>query len=114
MNTTTLYRPINQAELDLVDGLNFQAFPERLPEQPFFYPVMNEKYAEQITRDWNVPTYGIGHVTKFEVSTEFLKKYEEQNVGDKSHNELWVPSEELNEFNENIIGKIEVVSTFTK
>ena len=49
-----LYRPVNRAELDLIAVSNFKAFPPRLPEQPIFYPVLNESYAEQITVEWNV------------------------------------------------------------
>lgn len=48
-STTTLYRPINDKELFLIQELNYHGFPPRKPEQPFFYPVMNEAYATQIT-----------------------------------------------------------------
>jgi hypothetical protein len=46
-----------------------------LPEQPIFYPVMNEEYAIQIARDWNVRDSGAGYVTRFEVEEEFLQRY---------------------------------------
>jgi len=29
------------------------AFPPRLPEQPIFYPVTNEKYAAEIASKWS-------------------------------------------------------------
>ena len=38
-------------------------FSPRLPEQPIFYPVMNEAYATQISVEWNVPAYAVGYVT---------------------------------------------------
>lgn len=112
--TTTLYRPVNSKELKLIEELDFAAFPARLPEQPIFYPVTNEEYARQITRDWNVPAYGSGFVTKFEVDSEYLTKFKIQNVGDKNHNELWIPSEELEDFNSHIVGKIEIIAEFKK
>jgi hypothetical protein len=111
-NTQTLYRPVNKAELDLIAASGFLKFPPRLPEQPFFYPVMNEEYARQITVEWNVPAYGAGYVVKFDVDAEYLKKFSVQNVGGVIHNELWVPAEEMEEFNENIVGKIEVTGEF--
>ena len=111
-NTTFLYRPVNQAELDLIKDLEFKAFPPRLPQQPIFYPVMNEEYAIQITRDWNVPAYGVGYVTKFAVDSNYLKKFKVENVGGPIHNELWVPAEELDEFNKHIVGPIEITKTF--
>lgn len=110
--TTTLFRPINDKELALIKDLQFAGFPPRLPEQPFFYPVMNEAYATQITKEWNVPTYGVGYVVKFEVNANYLSQFKVQNVGAEIHDELWVPAEKMEEFNSNIIGEIEVISEF--
>lgn len=107
---TTLYRPVNDKELELIKELDYRAFPPRLPEQPIFYPVMNEEYATQISKEWNVPAYGVGYVTRFQVDSEFLKKYGVQNVGGEIHDELWIPAEELEEFNKDIVGVIEVIS----
>jgi hypothetical protein len=110
--TTLLYRPVNQAELDLIKQSNWTKFPPRLPEQPIFYPVLNEAYAIQIAKEWNVPAYGVGYVTRFAVRTNYMKKYKVENVGGEIHNELWVPAEELEEFNSNIVGLIEVINEF--
>ena len=35
--TTVLFRPVGQKELDLIRESDFSAFPPRLPEQPIFY-----------------------------------------------------------------------------
>ena len=43
--TITLYRPVGANELKLIEEVGYTAFPPRLPEQPIFYPVMNEAYA---------------------------------------------------------------------
>lgn len=107
-----LYRPVNQAELDLIAAADYRAFPPRLPGQPIFYPVLNQDYAEQISREWNVPTYGVGHVLKFEVDDAFLADYEVQQVGMEHHLEYWIPAEELDRMNAAIVGRIEVVGTF--
>lgn len=110
---TTLYRPVNQKELDLIRDSDWKRFPPRLMEQPIFYPVTNLEYARQISVQWNVPAYGVGHVTKFDVDSEYLSKFKVENVGGPIHNELWVPADELSEFNSNIVGLIEVVETHT-
>jgi hypothetical protein len=52
-DSTTLYRPVGQHEFELVRASGFRRFPPRLLEQPFFYPVLNEAYAEQIAWEWN-------------------------------------------------------------
>jgi hypothetical protein len=72
----TLYRPVGPRELKLIEESGFKRFPKRLAQQPIFYPVMNEEYAIQIARDWNVPTSGSGFVTKFSLPAVFLKRYE--------------------------------------
>lgn len=112
--TTTLFRPVSKKELDLIEKLNWAKFPPRLPEQPIFYPVTNIEYARQITVEWNVPAYGNGYVTKFEVDSDYLKKYKIENVGGSIHNELWVSADELDEFNSYIVGPIEVVESYEK
>ncbi len=106
--TTTLYRPVGPEELKLIEASGWTAFPPRLPDQPIFYPVTNEAYATQIARDWNVPASGSGFVTRFVVDSAYLAKFPVQTVGGRAHTELWIPAEELDEFNRHIIGRIEV------
>jgi hypothetical protein len=112
MVTTTLYRPVGPDELRLIEESGWTAFPPRLPEQPLFYPVLNLEYACQIAREWNVGASGAGYVTKFEVSAEYLKRFPIRTVGSSVHQELWVPAEELGEFNRHIVGRIEIVAQF--
>jgi hypothetical protein len=109
---TTLYRPVGQAELDLIEDVRFTAFPPRLPSQPIFYPVTNEPYATRIARDWNTQDGGTGYVTRFKVRTVFLDQYQVHQVGSKEHTEFWVPSEDLAAFNRNIVGLIEVIAAY--
>ena len=109
---TILYRPVGPQELDLIREANWSRFPPRLPEQPIFYPVLNEEYARQIARDWNVKASGAGFVTKFAVSSDYLKGFDVHVVGGFQHAEYWIPAEQLDEFNQNILGKIEVVAEF--
>lgn len=108
----TLFRPVGPNELKLIEESGFRAFPPRLPEQPIFYPVLNEEYATQIARKWNVPSRGVGYVTRFHVKAEYLSQFQVQTVGGRIHQELWVPAEELEEFNSNIVGLIEVVGEY--
>ncbi len=92
MSTTTLYRPVGPAELRLIEESGFRAFPPRLPEQPIFYPVLDEDYATQIARDWNVKLDGAGFVTRFQVRAAFLAR---------------------DELNCNIVGEIEIIARYS-
>jgi len=111
--TVTLYRPTGPKELALVAESGYRRWPPRLPEQPIFYPVTNETYAVEIARDWNVPQSGSGYVTRFEVLESFMQRYETHIVGGARHEEWWIPAEELEAFNANIVGQIEVIHSFT-
>jgi hypothetical protein len=111
----TLYRPVGQAELDLVRATGFREFPLRLPEQPFFYPVLSEEYAAQIARDWNTrdeQSGFCGYVLRFKVRAAFLSQYEVHTVGSYAHREYWIPAADIHRLNENIAGPIEVLAEF--
>lgn len=109
----TLYRPVGLKELELIAASGFKAFPPRLPEQPIFYPVLNVEYATQIAREWNTTSGDFaGFVTRFEVDDDYVQKFPCQIVGGKMHEELWVPAEELDEFNRHIIGAIRVEAAY--
>lgn len=110
--TTTLWRPTGPAELALVEASDWREWPPRLPEQPIFYPVLNEDYATRIARDWNVRHDGAGYVTRFAVRTAFLDRYEVHQAGGRTILEYWIPAEDLVELNANIVGRIEVVAEF--
>lgn len=112
VETTVLWRPTGPEELELVREAGWRAWPARLPEQPIFYPVLNEDYAVRIAREWNVPHHGVGYVTRFRVRSAFLERYPVQQAGGRTILELWVPAEELEEFNGQIVGLIEVVHEF--
>jgi hypothetical protein len=112
-NTVTLFRPTGEQELALVRDSGWKAFPSRLPDQPFFYPVLNETYATQIARDWNTKDGGTGYVLRFQVDEGFLGRYAVQTVGANVHREYWIPADELEEFNRNLVGPIEVTAVYT-
>jgi hypothetical protein len=112
MQVTTLYRPTGEKELALVRASDWRGFPPRLPEQPIFYPVLNEEYATKIARDWNTRDGGTGYVLRFQVESDYLDKFPVQTAGARVHQEYWIPAQELEEFNRHIIGCIEFVSEF--
>ena len=112
--TTTLYRPVGPAELQLIRESGFCEFPPRLPAQPIFYPVLNEEYATHIARDWNAkdPSQGAGFVTRFKINSAYLAQFDVHTVGSSIHQEYWIPAQELPHFNANIVGPIEVIAEF--
>lgn len=107
-----LFRPVGKAEYKLIAQSDFTEFPPRLPEQPIFYPVLNERYAREIAEKWNrryPDSQYTGYVTTFEIDDAYIAQFPVQTVGAGYHLEFWIPAEALHEFNQHIIGKIKVL-----
>lgn len=111
-DATILYRPVGPKELALIEASGWTAFPPRLPWQPIFYHVTNADYAAWISRNWNVRDHGAGYITRFAIDSGFAGRYPIRKVGAGHAEELWVPAEELAEFNRHIAGRIEVIAEF--
>ena len=108
----TLFRPIGPEELELVRKSGYKQWPPRLAGQPIFYPVTNETYAREIAAKWNTADSGSGFITRFSVRKQFIDQYPVQCVGRSYHTEWWIPAEDLQELNDNIVGCIEVIDEF--
>ena len=67
------------------------------------------EYAEEVN-NWNVRQFGKGYVTRFEVNKSLADRYPIKTVGASRHTEWWIPAEDLDALNANIIGEIEVIS----
>ena len=115
METMTLYRPVGLKELDLIAASGFTAYPPRLAWQPIFYPVLTEEYAAFIAREWNTKDTdngSVGYVTRFQVRRSHIDHYETHEAGGRDFTEYWIPAEELDDFNANIVGPIEVIAEY--
>jgi tetratricopeptide (TPR) repeat protein len=105
-----LYRAVALQELALIYDSEMKAFPARLPQQPIFYPVLDLEYARQIASDWNVKSgQYAGYVTEFKVEDKYIRQFEKHTVKGSQHQELWIPAEEMEKFNQHIVGHIKVL-----
>ena len=111
-DTVLLFRSTGPAEYRQLEENGFTRWPPRLPDQPIFYPVLHESYAEEVARRWNVPEDSVAYVTRFRVKKSFMDQYEFHKVGGELHIEYWIPAEDLEALNENIVGKIEVIGEY--
>src|SRR5437667_1796790 len=95
-----LWRPVGFHEMAKVFEAGMKGFPPRLPEQSIFYPVLVQEYADQTAATWNTKEEPfVGYVIEMEILDEYGARFTPQTVGSAIHRELWVPSEELAEFN---------------
>lgn len=115
VETIVLYRPVGGLEHHLIRQSGNKRFPTRLAHQPIFYPVLDEEYATQIARYWNTKDKdngSVGFVLRFKIVRSFIQSYDIHIVGGVKHQEYWIPAEDLEEFNDNIVGEIETVKVF--
>lgn len=109
-----LYRPVGLYEMKKILETDCKAFPPRQKQQPYFYPVLNKSYAKEIAF-WNVKDKDsgyVGFITEFDVEDSYIEKYDVHCVGNETHLELWIPAEELHNFNKNIINQIKIVDVY--
>ena len=105
-----LYRPVGLQEMELIYDNGMKAFPAGLPQQPIFYPVLQLEYARQIASGWNAKNEPYaGYVMQFKVEDQYLSQFEKHVIGESQHEEYWIPAEELESFNQHILGLIRVV-----
>jgi hypothetical protein len=97
----------------LVFEAGMRAFPPRLPEQPIFYPVLVEEYADQIARAWNTKDEPFaGYVIEVEIPDNYALCFTPKTVGGSTHPELWVPAKSVAEFNAHLTRAITVRRAF--
>ncbi len=56
----------------------------------------------------------MGYVTRFKVRALFMSNYEIKTVGAAYHAEWWVPAEDLEALNDNIVGTIEIIGEYRR
>ena len=114
---TALYRPVGQGELDLIAASGWRKFPPRLGHQPILLSRSDQsEYATKIARDWNTKdavSGNVGYVLRFSVRADALERWPpQQGAAGVTFRELWVPAEELDDFNAAIVGAIEVIAEY--
>ena len=75
---------------------------------------VNDTNSDIIPTSGSNPVSGyVGYVTRFQVDAAYLSKFDLKQVGGKSHTEYWIPANLLEEFNNWIVGTIQIAHRFT-
>lgn len=99
--------------LEAIRVRSWKSFPPLQEEEAAFYPAISQLFALQKAQDWTLPDWGECYVTQFRIAAGYVRNFEVQTLSGEVHEELWVPAEELENFNSNIVGKIQVLKAFT-
>jgi len=107
-----LYKAVGQLELDLIKESG--KFPPRRKGQDTFHPVLSHYYAAKIGENWTVNhelSDGVSYILEFKVDGLYFLKQKVHDIGGLDQ-ELWIPSNKLDEFNDSIIDDIHVVAEY--
>ena len=109
---TILYRPVGPQELDLIREANWSRFPPRLPETAHFLPGVERGVRE--TDRARLERKGKRSRICDEVRSiwQLPERIRRPRGWRFSACGILDPAEQLDEFNQNILGKIEVVAEF--
>jgi hypothetical protein len=106
-----LYWPVDQQELDLIAASGWLEFPPRQPEQPSFCPMLQEGFAAELARTWDSTGTGVAYVLRFAVDAEYAACFPvRSSIGGLEQQAFCVPAEELPNFNQQLMGQIEIVA----
>lgn len=94
-----LYRPVGKEEMDQISQSGMKRFPPRGMWQPIFYPVLDLEFATKIAELLHSDQ---SFVVTFEIPKDYFDTWK---IYDQ---ELRIPAYQLEEFNDNIVGLIEV------
>ena len=110
MATRTLYRPVGSTELVAIQRSGNQRFPRGSSGSRTSSPCAPAPTpsASPVKRRLRQP----GYVTRFEVRQDFLARYAVHVIDARVHEEYRIPAEDLEAFNDAIVGPIEVVSEY--
>lgn len=102
---TTLYRTVNGDDLSALRARQWKGFPPCA--EAAFYPALNARFARDLmsSQEGEVTL----HLTRFRINAGYVRSFEVQTLSGEVYEELWVPAEELEAFNRNIVGRIAVV-----
>jgi hypothetical protein len=109
-----LYRSVGQEELDLIAASGWTVLPARLPRQSTIDLFTTEAHAVQVARDWEAKDSGAGFVIRLDVDGDYLVRYPVQTVGGSALQAYWIPAEDLEEFNRQLLDTITVVAEFSR
>lgn len=108
-----LYKPLSPSQLAMVVCSDWRRFKPDSPLQKVFYPKLNVCFAESIARQWDAAQYSAGYVVRFKLPVGFVSRFETQTVAYEEHREYKIPIADLEEMNNHIEGRIEIVSAFS-
>lgn len=111
MRTVVLCKPVAAQELDLIRKSGWREFPPDVPGRIFY---LNEDRVKEITLYLDLKAAGLCAYARFKIDADYLESDPRRLAAGAVYDELLVPDSHLEEFNQQIVGLIEVVQMRNK
>ncbi len=107
-----LYYAVSDKELGYIVTHQYKQFPVRFFSKKYFCPMLNREYAQRVASERGnfSSDVTVTHIVRFLMRTQSIKKYIHGNI-DNTRSPIFVQTNELPQFNQNIVGFIERVDT---
>ena len=113
LKTIALYQAMSPQQLAALIRADWRRIEPGRGGEHFYFLKLNQRYAEMIARQLEVPLHGAGYVVRLIVPAAAMEHYDLETVAYEDHLEYRVPLCELAHLNQNLIGEVSVVSAFT-
>jgi len=111
-NTQAVYQAIGPKQLAALIRADWRRIEPGWGGEHFTYLKQQQRYAEMIARQWEVPLHGAGYVVRIVLPEDALRQYDLETVAYEEHLEYRVPSCELVELSNELVGAVQPVAAF--
>lgn len=111
-NTIAVYQAIGPQQLAALIRADWRRIEPGWGGEHFTYLKQQQRYAEMIARQWEVPIYGAGYVIRMVFPEEALRQYDIETVAYEEHLEYRVPSCELDTLSHELVGAMQPVAAY--
>lgn len=111
-NVVALFRPASPDEIVRMMQRYWRAFMLPAPSQAYFYPFRSHELACLLAEGWYARRYGSGFVVRAWVQADFLARFDCFSLGGADYLEYRIPVAQMDEFNRNIVGNIELLGGY--
>ncbi|MEH6592615.1 MAG: hypothetical protein V7746_20280 [Halioglobus sp.] len=112
LQTVALYQALCPEQLENLVKSDWQEIQPGAVDNHFCYLKLNQRYAEMMARQWEVPMHGRGYVVRIVLPQYCLQSLVLETVAYEEHLEYRLPVDDLSALSHYRVGDIVLVSAF--
>jgi len=110
--TLAVYQTLCPEQLAALDRAAWRRIEPGRGGEHFCYLKLQQRYAEMVARQWEVPVHSAGYVVRLVLPRRALEEYDLESVAYEDHLEYRVPVCELPRLQAQLVGAARLVAAF--